>query len=134
MSRALVDSVASQIESVVGAARTVYRGEVPDNPAARYVVVRSNIGTDESVDLADSQTLRSATVWVTSASRNDNPVTAHDEALWGAEKAHDALKGWRPNAGSWKPVPLSSQLPQRDEALPSTVVFTVETWGFQFQP
>lgn len=134
MSRALVESVAARIESATGAARAVYRGEVPGDPEPRYVVVRSNIGTDESVDLGDSQTLRSATVWVTSVSRNDDPVTAHDEAVWGAEKAHDALKGWRPAATSWKPVPLSSQPPQRDEALPSTTVYTVETWGFQFQP
>jgi hypothetical protein len=136
VSRALVDSVATRIESVVGAARTVYRGEVPDSPSARYLVVRSNIGTDESVDLGDSQTLRSATVWVTSVSRNDNPVTAHDEAVWGAEKAHDALKGWRPTIGraAWKPVSLSSSEPTRDDSLPDTVYSTFERWGFQFQP
>jgi hypothetical protein len=106
----------------------VYRSDVPKTPAARYVVVRSNIGVDESVDLADSRSLRGATVWVTSV------APTSDEALWGAEKAHDALLGWRPSASSWKPVPLSSQPPTRDESLPTTVVFTVETWGFQFQP
>ena len=128
MSRALIGTVAARIESGTGAARVVYRGDVPATPAARYLVVRSNIGDDESVDLGDSRAIRSATVWVTSV------APSHDESLWGAEKAHAALLGWRPDAASWKPVPLSSQPAQRDESLPSTVWFTVETWGFQFQP
>jgi hypothetical protein len=136
VSRALAELVAERIESVVGAARAVCRGAVPDSPPARYIVVRSSVGTDESVDLADSQNVRSAVVTVTSVSVNSDDNVAADEALWGAEKAHDALKGWRPGVGraAWKPVPLASSEPARDESLPTTTYFTVERWGFQFQP
>lgn len=136
MSRALLEEAATRIESVTGANRVVYRGGVPSTPAARYIVVRSNIGADESVDLGDSQALRSATVTVTSVSRNADDQGAADEALWGAEKAHAAFKGWRPTTGraAWKPVLISSQEPIADESLPDTVYFTVERWGFQYQP
>ena len=136
MSRALQEESAARIESMTGTNRVVYRGAVPDAPAAKYIVVRSNVGTDESVDLGDSQALRSATVTVTSASRNPDDEGAADEALWGAEKAHAAFKGWRPTTGraAWKPVLISSQEPTRDESLPNTVYFTVERWGFQYQP
>jgi hypothetical protein len=131
-----VEAVASRIESQTGAARTVYRTAVPDNPAPRYLVVRSNIGEDESVDLGDSQALRAATVTVTSASTNALDQVAADEAMWGMEKAHGALHGWRPTVGraSWKPVLLSSLEPTNDESLPTTTYYAVERWGFQFQP
>jgi len=136
VSRALTEAVAARIESVTGANRVVYRGAVPEAPAARYLVVRSNVGTDESVDLGDSQAMRSATVTVTSVSRNGSGQAAAGEAMWGAEKAHAALHGWRPTLGraAWKPVVIASQEPTRDGSLPETVYFAVERWGFQFQP
>jgi hypothetical protein len=131
-----VEAVAVQIESLTGTARTVYRNAVPDGPAGSFIVVRSNIGEDESVDLGDSQALRAATVTVTSASTNDRDQDAATAAMWGMEKAHAALHGWRPTIGraAWKPVLLSSLEPTNDESLPTTTYYAVERWGFQFQP
>ena len=131
-----MEAVAVQIESLTGTARTVYRNAVPDAPAASYIVVRSNIGEDESVDLGDSQAMRSATVTVTSASTNDRDQDAATAAMWGMEKAHASLHGWRPTIGraAWKPVLLSSLEPTNDESLPTTTYYGVERWGFQFQP
>ena len=133
MSRALAEVVAAHLETT---GRTVYRSAVPDDPPARYLVVRSSVGTDESVDLGDSQALRSAVVTVTSVSTNTLDATAAAEAMWGAEKAHDALRGWRPSIGraAWKPVPIASQEPIRDESLSTTTYYAVERWGFQYQP
>lgn len=145
MSRALVEAVAARVESAAGVNgnRIVYRNAVPDNPAAQYVVVRANVGENESFDLADSQSLRNATVWVTSVSRGSDQQTvvnpdqqAAEEAMWGMEKAHAALTNWRPTigtAGAWKAQVLSSQPVTRDESLPSTVMFAVETYGFTYQ-
>lgn len=135
MSRALVEAVSARIESITGAGRTVYRNAVPDAPAPRYIVVRANVGEDESFDLADSQSLRNATVWVTSVSSGPDQQAA-EEAMWGIEKAHAALTNWRPTigvAGAWKAQALSSQPVTRDESLPSTVMFAVETYGFTYQ-
>lgn len=136
MSRALVEAVASRVESVVGAARTVYRHVVPDAPAQQYIVIRSNIGEDESLNLADVTNLRTPVVWVTSVSSGDE-LQAATEALWGSEKARDALMGWRPTVGTqaWKPVHLSSQPVTRDDDRPdATTLFAVDTYGIQYQP
>jgi hypothetical protein len=76
-------------------------------------------------------------VWVTSVSRNTSPHQAADEAMWGLEKAHAALTGWRPTIGSggaWKPETLTSLPIERDESLPDTVMYAVTTYGFTYQP
>lgn len=124
------DHLAAQVPS-----RTVYRHALPERTDARYLWVYGNAPVMESDDLCDSLNLRQVTLWVTSASRAADPQAAAQEAAWGAEKAQEALRGWRPGAGYWKPVPLSSQPPQRDTDLPdAVVVYAVATWGFQYQP
>lgn len=142
MSRALVEAVAARIESVVSTNRTVYRHAVPDAPATRYIVVRSNIGEDESANFGDVIDTRSPVVWVTSVAsattdQTNGAAQAAAEAMWGAEKARDALMGWRSTIGAqrWKPVHLTSQPVARDDDRPDvTTQFTVDTFGFQYQP
>lgn len=130
----VVDLTADHLAAVVPS-RTVYRHALPHSPDARYLWVYGNAPVMESDDFCDSQSLRSVTVWVTSAARDADPQVAAHEAAWGAEKAQEALRGWRPAAGYWKPVPLASQPPARDTDLPDAiVVYTVATWGFQYQP
>ena len=129
-------SLANQKTSSVAPSRTVYRHAVPDAPAARYVVVRSNLGEDEATNFGDKADTRTPVVWVTSVSTGREQQAA-DEAMWGAEKARDALIGWRPSIGSqrWKPVHVSSQPVTRDDDRPDvTTLFAVDTYGFQYQP
>jgi hypothetical protein len=134
----VVDLAAARLEVSVPA-RTVYKHAVPKGTpevplADKYLWVYSNAPVFESVDLADSQTLRQVTLWVTSAARAGDMQSAAEAAVWGAEKAQEALRGWRPAAGHWKPVPLSSQPVQRDDDLPDVAVaFVTSTWGFQYQ-
>jgi hypothetical protein len=136
VSRALVDLVVSRLEAQVSTKRTVYSLAVPSQPVARYLVVWAPVGADESLDLADTQSLRSADVTVTSVSRNTKPEEAAREALAGLEFAHAALLGWRPSLGrsAWKPEPVSSQPPRRDDDLPDTTFYAVEQWRFRYQP
>ena len=136
MSRALVEAVAARLESQVGPSRPVYRNAVPDDAAPRYLFVYSNTPGSTSDNLGDVATMRDTTVWVNSTSVGPR-AQATDEALWGAERANNALENWRPQIGaiSWKPTPLSSQPPQRDESLPEvTAMYAVSTWGFTYQP
>lgn len=129
----VVDLAADRLEAMVPA-RTVYRHGVPKSPAAEYLWVYSNAPVFESVDLADSRTLRQVTLWVTSTSRAADMPSAMRAAAWGAEKAQEALRGWHPGVGHWKPVPLTSQPPQPDPDLPdASVAFAAATWGFQYQ-
>lgn len=132
-----VDLVAARLEVVVPQ-RAVYRHALPNDPAdlaAQYLWVYGNVPSPQSIDLGDSQSLRDQTVWITSAARDSDVERAANVAVWAADKAQEALIGWRPAAGHWKPVPLSSQPPQRDnDETTGTVVFTVATWGFTYQP
>lgn len=129
----VVDLAAARLEATVPA-RTVYKHAVPASPDAYYLWVYSNGPVFESVDLADSQTLRQVTLWVSSTARAGDMQSAAEAAAWGAEKAQEALRAWRPAAGHWKPVPLSSQPVQRDDDLPDVAVaFVTSTWGFQYQ-
>ena len=135
MSRALVDVVAARLEAEVPG-RVVYKHAVPDNAAPRYLFVYSNTPGRTSDNLGDVATMRDETVWVNSTSIGPREQ-ATAESLWGAEHANAALENWRPPIGSasWRPVPLSSQPPTRDESLPSvTAIYTVSTWGFTYQP
>jgi len=114
----------------------VYRNSVPDDAAPRYLFVYSNIPGRTSDNLGDVATMRDTTVWVNSTSVGPR-VQATDESMWGAEKAAAALENWRPAIGTaaWKPIPLASQPPQRDESLPEvTAMYAVSTWGFTYQP
>jgi len=136
MSRALVEVVAARLESQVGPSRPVYRNAVPDDAAPRYLFVYSNTPGRTSDNLGDVATMRDSTVWVNSTAVGPR-VQATDESMWGMERAVAALEDWRPTIGaiSWKPNNLSSQPPQRDQSLPEvTVIYTVSTWGFTYQP
>lgn len=129
----VVDLAATRLELMVPA-RTVYKHAVPAVPVANYLWVYSNAPLFESVDLGDSRTLRQTTLWVTSTARAGDMPSAAEAAVWGAEKAQEALRGWRPASSHWKPVPLSGQPVQRDDDLPdAAVAFVTSTWGFQYQ-
>lgn len=131
----MVEAVAARLEAQVPG-RVVYRNSVPDDAAPRYLFVYGTTSGRTSDNLGDVATLASETVWVNSTSVGPR-AHATDESLWGAEKAVAALENWAPPIGSasWKPVPLSSQPPQRDESLPElTAIYTVSTWGFTYQP
>lgn len=112
--------------------RTVYEYGVPDGPLPlRYLVVRGNEGGEESSTVADARDLRSPAVWVTSVSRNADPALAAREASWGAGRARDALRGWRPPLGraAWKLASELSQPASRDESIPETTFFAVEQFS-----
>lgn len=129
----IVDLLAARIESLVP--RTVYRNALPTAVDARYLWVYTATPLPESMDLGDSQSLRNVTAWVNSTSANADPQVAADEAAWGAQMAAEALVGWRPAAGHWKPVPLAAQPPVKDDDLPGvTVYYAVTSWAFRYQP
>ena len=127
-SAALVEAVATQILTAVSTNRAVYRHEVPDAPADAYIVVRSSVGTDDDDVLGAPRSTREPTVTITSVA----PQAA--DALWGAQKAHDALSGWTPSVGSlaWRGEPASSLPPTLDPSLPTDVFYAVEQWGYRY--
>jgi hypothetical protein len=129
----LVDDVASRLRTQVPS-RTVYEHAVPASPASRYLLVASS-ETRLADTLGDIARMRDSVIWVTSVSRNPDAVQAADEAAWGSEKAADALMGWRTSTGdiAWKPVHLSGQPVQRDDALPDVVMFAVDRYGITYQ-
>lgn len=135
MSWAVVEAVAARLETVMPADVTVHRGGVTDGEVGRFVVVRSNNGTRESQDLADTRSRRDVTVWVTYVSTDKARDAAAREVMWLAEKGQAVLNGWRMDAASWKPVPLTSQPVQRDEDYPDRVVmYAVDQYGISYQP
>ena len=135
MSWAVLEAVAARLETVMPADAPVHRGGVSEDETGRFVVVRVSNGTRESEDFADSRSRRDVTVWVTYVSTDKGRAEAAREALWLAEKGQAALNGWRMDATSWKPVPLSSQPVQRDEDYPDRVVmYAVDQYGISYQP
>lgn len=129
----IVDLLAARLESLTP--WTVYKNGLPKAPSYPYLWVYSTAPLPESVDLGDSQSLRNVTAWVSAVSEDVNPDAAADEAAWGAQMAAEALVGWRPAAGHWKPVPLASQPPAKDDDLPDlTVFYAVSSWAFHYQP
>lgn len=129
----IVDLTAARLTAQV-TSRTVYAHAVPKLPAALYLWVYSDVPLPSSLDLADSQTIRGVTVWINSVASDSNPGTAAAEAMAGAQMAQDALTGWRPLDGAWKPVPISSQPPIKDDDIPGqTVFYAVSTWQFNYE-
>lgn len=133
LTRALVDDVASRLTALVPS-RTVYKHAVPSSPAQRYLLVVA-ADTRTADTLGDVPRMRDSTLWVTSVSRNGDAKVAADEAIWGSEKAADALMGWRTTTGdaAWKPEHLGGQPVQRDPDLAETVMFCVDRYGFTYQ-
>lgn len=129
----IVDLLAARLDSLVP--WTVYKHGLPKNVTYPYLWVYSTAPSPESLDLADSQSLRNVTAWVSAVSEDVDPDAAATEAAWGAQMAAEALVGWRPAAGHWKPAPLSSQPPRKDDDLPDlTVFYAVSSWAFRYQP
>jgi hypothetical protein len=132
--RSLVAEVTARLGSALGPGWPVYPHGVPDRPTYPYVAVWSDVGGVDSDDLADSQAVRSITVWVSSVASDDQAARAGEQCAWASERALEALIGWRPNQGqiSWKPTVLATLPPQRDDDIPGQVVYFCTTqFGFQ---
>jgi len=134
----VVEPIASRIESVVGAARVVYRYGVPDGALpATYILVTASVGETSSSNLAGLADRRTSTVDVKSVSRDPDRHQAAREALWGARKVVDALTDFRPAVGrvAWLMDHLASYAPTADDSLPDAVVMqAVERYTLAYQP
>lgn len=128
-----VDDVAARLTAQV-TARTVYPYAAPNGALpARYLIVHGSAGTESSERLADQVDAVDAPVWVTSVSRNADPEVAAREAAWGAEKAREALRGWRPAATAWKVRSEASQPAKRDESINEATFYAVEQFSVKRQ-
>lgn len=108
--------------------RTVYTGALPDGPLpARYVIVWSSEGSEESTRAARTVNIQTPALWVTSVSRNGDPMVAEREASWGAAEARRRLRNWRPEA-RWALTHELSQPARRDESIPETTYVAVEQY------
>lgn len=138
MAEDVVEPIASRIESVVGAARVVYRYGVPDGALpATYILVTASVGETSSSNLAGLADRRTSTVDVKSVSRDPDRHQAAREALWGARKVVDALTDYRPSVGrvAWPMDHLTSYTPVADDSLPDAVVMqAVERYTLAYQP
>ena len=138
MAEDVVEPIASRIESVVGAARVVYRYGVPDGALpATYILVTASVGETSSSNLAGLADRRTSTVDVKSVSRDPDRHQAAREALWGARKVVDSLTDFRPAVGrvAWPMDHLTSYAPVADDSLPDAVVMqAVERYALAYQP
>lgn len=106
--------------------RTVYDGAVPDGAIPeQYLVVWAAEGLEEATRACDAASVQSPTVWVNSASRDDDPEVASREARWGAARARTVLRGVRPE-GRWTLRPTGSSPARRDESIPETTYVASE--------
>ena len=138
MAEDVVEVIAARIESVVGAARMVYRYGVPDGtlPSA-YLLVTASVGETSSTNLAGIADRRTPSVDVKSVSSDPDRQKAAREALWAARKVVDALTDYRPAVGrvTWLMDHLASYAPTADDSLPDAVVMqAVERYTLAYQP
>lgn len=137
MAEDVVEPVAARIESVVGAARAVYRYGVPDGPLPdTYLLVTGSVGETSSGNLSGLADRRTASVDVKSVSRSPDRRQAAREALWGSRKVVDALTDYRPAVGrvTWLMEHLASYPPTADDSLPEVVMQAVERYTLAYQP
>ena len=138
MAEDVVEPVAARIESVVGAARAVYRYGVPDGSLPdTYILVTASVGETSSTNLAGLADRRTPSVDVKSISRSPDRRQAAREALWGSRKVVDALTDFRPAVGrmAWLMDHLASYAPTADDSLPDAVVMqAVERYTLAYQP
>ncbi len=132
----VVEAVASRIESL-SLSRPAYRWSAPSDPGARYFIVRASTGQTYGDNLSGGVDSREPVVWITSVSSAIDPASAGREAAWGAQRAVDALMGWRFTLGqaTWLPEHVASQPPTADDSLPDrTVTQAVEQFVIKYQP
>jgi hypothetical protein len=123
-----VDEAAARLTEQVPS-RTVFSYAVPDGTLpARYLLVSGSPGSEESARMGGTVNLGEPFVWVTSVSRNAKPEVAAREAAWGAQKAREALRNYRPD-GTWSFRAETSQAPQRDDSLDATTFYAVEQFS-----
>ena len=118
---ALADAAQARLKAAIPS-RAVYAGAVPDGTLpATYLVVWASEGSDESTRSTGTANVQTPALWVTSVSRNSKPDIAAREAAWGAGKAREVLRNWRPDAGWLLRADLSS--PARREESGTVAVF-----------
>lgn len=104
-------------------------GVIPD----RYVIVQAAQPVIGSDDLATSERTRERSVWVrtvaTDRSTKDDQV-AVSRCAWAAERADEALAGWR--YSGWLPRHDASTPARRDDDQPDRVVaYASSVWTFR---
>ena len=120
----LSDAARERLASAVPS-RTVYAGAVPDGTLpATYLVVWASEGFEESTRSTTSTNVQTPALWVTSVSRNKRPEVAAREAAWGAGKAREVLRDWRPDGGFLLRAEVSAPARREDSGTVSTFVAT----------
>lgn len=122
----LGEAVKARLESLTP--RTVYLGTPPDGTLpTRYLVVIASSGWEFPTRAVDVANMARPEVWVRSISRNHDADLAEHEARWGAERARDALRGWRPES-LWRIRHVASVPAARDEAIAETTFYATEQY------
>lgn len=122
----LVDAVGDRLAAFIPS-RRIFLHAVPDGdlPAA-YLFVYASEGDERASRVVDAANIQAPYLWVTSVSRNKEPMKAAREANWGAAEVRKALRDWRPE-GTWRIKPLGYTLPAiRNEALSATTFYAVD--------
>ena len=124
-----VEDIAARLEAQIPS-RTVYPHAVPSGKTipASYLVVHGSEGSEESTRSADTVNVQTPAVWVTSVSRNENPLAAAREASWAAGRVRAALRNFRPG-GRWSVRAEVSQPARRDESISATTFYAVEQFS-----
>jgi len=112
--------------------RTVYLGAVPDGTLPdQYLFVYGAEGDEWSSRAVRTVNVQRPVVWVMSVSRNNRPDIAAREAQWGAAKAREALRNWRPVEDG---LPLAHEVSRpaiRNEAIPATTFYAAEMFSYR---
>lgn len=123
----LAEAAKARLEGQIPS-RPVYVGAPPVSPPARYLLVRTSEGSEESTRSTFTVNIQTPSLWVMSVSRNANPNRAADEASWGAARTREAMRGWAPDP-SWAARSEASDPARRDESLPDTTFVAVEQFS-----
>lgn len=125
----IVEDVATRVRTV---GLTVFTHAVPNGVVPdRYVVVQGSPPRISSDVLADEQYVRIHGFWVrtfaTDKGTGDEQV-AVSRCVWAAEKADEALAGWRMNG--WVPEQESTSPARRDRDQPDKIVaYAASIWA-----
>lgn len=127
----LADDAKTRIAELISG-RTIYRGAVPKGTTlpARYVVVWTSEGSEESVRATGTVSIQTPALWVTCVSRNDAPEQAAREASADAATVRAGLRNCRPE-DRWALVHEVSQPARRDESISATTFMAVEQFSLR---
>lgn len=120
MIRAHVDAVLALVDAVPNV--TVYDGQVPNDPALPYVVIRTDTGRRERSALPASSDRLTVRIWATSVGET------RASAQWVSEKVTTALLDVRPTVTGRTAFPITSvnSQPAREDDVVKPLVFVLD--------